>query len=92
MNIKAIEKEYAKATEWNLATLEEMALIKSTSERRLERQSKICAMMLDVCATFDGDAIGNGRAKRLLQDMARGETSTHAVERMAKNVRDVAKR
>lgn len=41
--------EYVWATEVNLATLDELCCLKSTSKSRIERQRSICLKMLQVC-------------------------------------------
>lgn len=41
--------DYFDATECNLATLSELMRLKSTSLRRIERQTRICLSMLTVC-------------------------------------------
>lgn len=51
-DMKDLQWEYMRATEWNLATLEELEEIKGTSNRRIERQKKICDMMFRFCRTF----------------------------------------
>lgn len=66
-----IENEYATATEWNLATLDEMISVKATSERRLDRQFDICYRMLLVCKELTAsskslDWKGNGRVVEIL--------------------------
>lgn len=47
-----LESAYLEATEWNMATLEELCSIKSSSKHRIERQKSICAKMLVICASF----------------------------------------
>jgi hypothetical protein len=48
-----IEQEYAYATEINLATLEELVSLKSSSKSRVERQRGICLRMLHVCKAVE---------------------------------------
>ena len=44
--------EYVYATEVNLATLSELAGIKSSSKSRIKRQTNICHKMLQVCQEY----------------------------------------
>ncbi len=44
--------EYIQATEWNLATLEELACLRGTSKSRINRQCSICRSMLVVAKTL----------------------------------------
>lgn len=39
-------------TEWNLATLEELEMLKSSSKTRVERQRQICEAAVGDCARF----------------------------------------
>ncbi len=50
---KFLEESYLEATEWNMATLDELCMIKSSSKHRIDRQKSICGKMLAICATFD---------------------------------------
>lgn len=52
--VSAVEALF-RLTEWNLATLEELKDIKSTSKRRIERQQKICEMAVGDCIRFGGE-------------------------------------
>lgn len=58
--MESIENEYARATEVNLATLEELCYLKSSSKSRISRQQSICLRMLNVCAAVvrDGEIAG----------------------------------
>lgn len=47
-----LSEDYIQATEWNLATLEELACLKSSSKNRIERQRSICQSMLVVAKTL----------------------------------------
>lgn len=47
-----LESAYLEAAEWNMATLEELCSIKSSSKHRIERQKSICTKMLVICASF----------------------------------------
>jgi hypothetical protein len=85
--------EYAKATEWALATLEEMALIKSTSTSRVRRQQSICVKMLDVCFglapdPFDATARRGNRSDRLLRQMRDGATAEHVLNKELATLRE----
>lgn len=51
-------------TEWNLATLEELKDLKSTSKRRLERQQRICEAAVGDCVRF-GNISGKAVAERM---------------------------
>jgi hypothetical protein len=44
---------YAEATEWNLATLSELSMLKSSSQSRIKRQTSICQKMLQVCQEWE---------------------------------------
>jgi hypothetical protein len=44
---------YAEATEWNLATLSELCMLKSSSQARINRQTSICHKMLQVCQEWE---------------------------------------
>ena len=46
---------YAVATEWNLATLSELCMLKSSSQSRINRQTSICLKMLQVCQEWQPD-------------------------------------
>lgn len=46
---KFLAHNYAEATEWGLATLEELALLKSSSKSRIDRQKSISLKMLQHC-------------------------------------------
>lgn len=85
--------EYAKATEWGLATLEELALLKGTSASRIRRQRDICGKMLDVCQglapdPFDVPARRGTRADRLLRRMRDGATAEHVLNKEIATLRD----
>jgi len=58
--MKSIENEYAYSTEVDLATLEELCYLKSSSKSRISRQQSICLRMLNVCAAVvrDGETAG----------------------------------
>lgn len=47
--VEYLANGYANATEMNLATLEELALLKGTSRSRIDRQKSICKKMLQHC-------------------------------------------
>jgi hypothetical protein len=51
--MERIEQEYAYSTECDLATLEELISIKSSSNSRIERQRTICLRMLQVCKAVE---------------------------------------
>lgn len=77
--IKNMANDLATATEWNLATLEELSLLKSTSTSRKERQLSICTKMLNMCqAVFDKIDWGVGpqrhyyRLQQLRDDWQKG--------------------
>jgi hypothetical protein len=44
---------YVEATEWNLATLSELCMLKSSSQARINRQTSICRKMLQVCQEWE---------------------------------------
>jgi len=46
---------YAVATEWNLATLSELCYLKSSSQSRIKRQTRICHDMLQVCQEYESE-------------------------------------
>ncbi len=46
---KTLATAYVEATERNLATLEELAMLKSSSKSRVNRQRDICLKMLLTC-------------------------------------------
>ena len=52
-SFSSVEEAFTYYTEVNLATLGELAMLKSTSASRLKRQSKICLGMLYQCWFFD---------------------------------------
>lgn len=81
--------EYAMATEWNLATLEELALIKGTSASRIRRQRDICEKMLGVYSTLEYTPYGVGsRGNRLVSLMRRGMTAQHALDKEIATMRE----
>lgn len=83
-----LSAEYVKATEWNLATLEEMAIIKGTSICRVRRQRDICAKMLDVCHGLVGvDWTRTSRAAQLLVEMS-GSSSGYVLNKMIATMRE----
>lgn len=51
---------YAEAAEWNLATLDELISIKSSSKSRIDRQQGICLKMLRVCLVFRDQILRDG--------------------------------
>lgn len=60
------------ATEWNLATLEELEENKGTAKHRIKRQQKICFDMILVCRLFLHENHGfptDGRVSRLMDAM-----------------------
>lgn len=44
--------EYLRATDYNLATLSELLMLKSSSRIRINRQFEICMRMLVTCVDF----------------------------------------
>ena len=52
MDIRDLATKYAVATEWNLATLEELNILKGTSKSRIARQRGICIRMLGECRSY----------------------------------------
>lgn len=50
-----LTENYVDATEWNLATLSELCRIKSSSQRRIKRQTNICFKMLQVCQEYESE-------------------------------------
>lgn len=84
-----LRTEYAKATEWNLAMLEEMALIKGTSASRIRRQRDICAKMLDVYDTLRDTPLDKySRANAMLRRMRRGESPRHVLDTAIETMRE----
>lgn len=75
--------EYAYATEVNIATLDELALLKSSSIARIKRQKRICATMLDVCAREESSILDRRlcRVPKLLRMMREGRTATNALDK-----------
>jgi hypothetical protein len=68
--LKETEEKYVIATEWQLATLEELEDLKSSSKVRTQRQREICNRMLNECRFFKHAEIreipGVGRVKEAL--------------------------
>lgn len=58
--MKQLLDEYVYATEVNLATLSELAELKSTAKYRLARQRSICHKMLQVCQEFASEIEWHG--------------------------------
>jgi hypothetical protein len=62
--------EYLLATNWNLATLDELTMLKSSSNYRIGRQRGICETMLHVCQEYEGllseRAITASRVRKIL--------------------------
>lgn len=84
-----LASEYATATEWNLATLEEMALIKGTSASRIRRQRGICERMLILCLSFeDVDWTKRGRSSRAFAAMRSGYTASFALDKEIATMRE----
>lgn len=50
-NVRSLEDAFAYATEVNLATLEELLMIKKSSKSKVRRQRGICIGMLEICAS-----------------------------------------
>ena len=59
--MERLENEYAYACEVNLATLEELCLLKSSSKSRIARQRSICLTMLRVCSAIQDGPEAQGR-------------------------------
>lgn len=79
--LRALEQEYLRATEWQLATLEQLCERKRTSQSDKDRQREIVIKMLRVCQELDplaldwnGPGIPWGRVDVSL-DQARSEPS-----------------
>lgn len=53
--MKQLLESYLWATEVNLATLEELAYLKSSSKSRINRQKSICTKMLQVCQEYGSE-------------------------------------
>jgi len=77
--IENLAKNLAEATEWNLATLEELCLLKGSSKSRKDRQISICIKMAYMCeSVFDKINWGYGghqhfpRLARLREDRLKG--------------------
>jgi hypothetical protein len=50
-NVRSLEEAFAYATEVNLATLEELLMVKKSSKSKVRRQRGICLGMLEICAS-----------------------------------------
>lgn len=62
-----LERAYAEATEWNMATLAGLAMRKGASKREVERQMGICLRMLGVCNELASAAYAkHPRVKQLI--------------------------
>ena len=48
-----LEEEYVWATEVNIATLQELVMLRGTAKSRIRRQKTICARMLDQCRAIE---------------------------------------
>jgi len=80
--MKQLLEAYLWATEVNLATLEELAYLKSSSKSRIDRQKSICTKMLQVCQEYASETEWHGysgvqvgphtcsRVKRMLEAAA----------------------
>lgn len=91
---KLLEEAYLEATEWNLATLDELCMIKSSSKHRIDRQKSICGKMLAICATFDRETRAHAscrpmRTNRLLDESQSGKAIPTVVAEYADRVRNL---
>lgn len=79
----SLAAEYIKATEWQLATLSGICMVKKTSKSEIRRQSNICRDMLLICVGLECEhpSISNrcGRVERALK----------LIREEGKNVQDV---
>lgn len=91
-----LASEFAYATECNLATLDELLSIRTSSERRIKRQQEICRKMLQVCQEhftdidWNGGRYGSlaGRAHEILKN-AQSRTLDYCLCEWADRVRAV---
>ena len=76
---EVLAQEFAYYTECNLATLEELKAMKSSSKYRIKRQEDICNQMVNICKCFNVPTNFDGRRMpRLLERLgaeARGKTA-----------------
>lgn len=89
-----LETAYLEATEWNMATLEELCSIKSSSKHRIDRQKSICTKMLVICASLkDAQLPRHGHATRstkiLESAKETGVPISHLVTEYADRVRSL---
>ena len=64
MELKTLSEAYLEATEWNLATLDQVVTLKSSAKSAISRQRSICNQMLMVCARLD---MGEGRPAKAIR-------------------------
>lgn len=81
----ALIDDYYVATEWNLATLEELASLSSSSRSRIQRQRQICIEMLYVCRQHEADlgaiqAVRSPRVREILKLVASGKQMDASVD------------
>jgi hypothetical protein len=50
-SVQSLDEAFVNATEVNLATLEELLMVKKTSQSKVRRQRSICLSMLKICAS-----------------------------------------
>lgn len=76
--LQSLATRYAEATEWNLATIDEMLCRKRTPKSSLSRQRDICLKMLQTCAQITQSVVWDeglwdrrltkfGRTKEILE-------------------------
>lgn len=82
--MRTLADKYAEATEWNLATLEELCTLKSSSKVRIERQIGICAYMVQACMDHALEVSSKSYFTRLAVILKRCQTSPASTEEVVR--------
>ena len=70
--LNQLQSVFIESTEWNLATLEELKELKSSSKLRIGRQEAICTNMVKTCESFivkDDTRLNGLRLKKIFQGL-----------------------
>lgn len=76
-----LSEAYLEATEWNLATLDQVVTLKSSAKSAISRQRSICNQMLMVCTRLDVDLEGRTTKYLRVRDLLRtSKASGNSIE------------